>query len=221
VQERLLRNSSLQTSDFHPQWYLNNPETRPPIDPILLLRDPVKIRVYGKDNGKKGPRELIQVERAREATAVRVRKEAPQPAYDYIKVPRQMGFRTIRDLIQHLPKQLAHGPSFQAITRDEVTENRGLEDLFPEPYWVDEYEDIRLAPETYRLCYEIGSTRNRHIHELRYRREERVDIERMRQAARQAHREQHAATEAKERAVLQELRRSDRGRIPSKRNRDL
>jgi hypothetical protein len=69
-----------------------------------------------------------------------------------------MGFRTIRDLIQHLPKQLAHGPSFQAITRNEMIKNKGLEDLFSKPYWVNEYKDIRLTPETYRLCYEIGST---------------------------------------------------------------
>jgi hypothetical protein len=49
---------------------------------------------------------------------------------------------------------------------------------------------VRVAPEVYRLYCEIGSTRSRHIAELLYRREERADIEAMREVARQPHRAQ-------------------------------
>src|SRR3954464_3351617 len=59
VQDRLLQKSSLRPEDFHPQWYLDNPAERPPINPILLLRDPVKVRAHGKDNGRKERRERI------------------------------------------------------------------------------------------------------------------------------------------------------------------
>jgi hypothetical protein len=68
-------NGALQIADFYPQWYLDNPAERPPIDPILLLRDPAKVRAYGKDDGKKGCREFLQVEHTRRATAVPIRKE--------------------------------------------------------------------------------------------------------------------------------------------------
>lgn len=42
VQERLRANSTLRIDDFDPQWYLHNPAEQPPIDPMLLLRDPIK-----------------------------------------------------------------------------------------------------------------------------------------------------------------------------------
>jgi hypothetical protein len=98
--------------------------------------------------------------------------------------------RLIEDLIQHLPK-LASGPSFQRVVPNEVTENKGPEELFPEAYWVDElwYEEVKVAPKTYRLYEEIGRIRNRHIEELLFRREDRADAEAMREAARKAYRE--------------------------------
>lgn len=166
VQERLLQKSALQPEDFHPQWHLDYPAERPPVDPILLLRDPVKVRARGKDNGRKGRRELIQVEHARKATTVSTTKKGKvEPGWDYTRVPREYAWnRSLEDLIQHLPK-LASGPSFQRVVPNEVTENEGPQELFPEPYWVDElwHEEVRVAPETYRLYQEIGRIRNRRI----------------------------------------------------------
>ena len=43
----------------------------------------------------------------------------------------------MEDVIQHLPT-LPSGPSFQRIIPNEVTENKGPQELFPEPQWVDE-----------------------------------------------------------------------------------
>jgi len=63
------------------------------------------------------------------------------------------------------------------------------------------------------------ATRNRHIRELVYRREDRADEEAMMEAARQAYRERQRLQEARQEAALQGLRRSERGRIP-KRNRE-
>jgi hypothetical protein len=77
----------------------------------------------------------------------------------------------MEDLVQHLPK-LATGPSFQRVTCDHelyhVTENRGQEDLHPEPQWVEEswHTEIKLARETYKVLLEIGQVRNRQIAEL-------------------------------------------------------
>lgn len=129
--------------------------------------------------------------------------------------------RSIEDLIQHLPK-LVSGPSFQRVVPNEVTENKGPEELFSEPYWVDElwHEEVRVAPETYRLYLEIGRIRNRRIRELLYWREDRADAEAMREAARQTYRERQLMQEARQEAVLQELRRSERGRMRLKRNRE-
>ena len=224
VQDRMRANSTLQIADFHPQWYLDNPAERPPINPILLLRDPVKVRAYGKDDGKKGRRELLQVEHTRRATAVPIRKELrAQSTWDYTRVARDRAWnRTVEDLIQYLPK-LATGPSFQRVTRDHelyhVTENRGQEDLHPEPQWVEEswHTEIKLAPETYKVLLEIGQVRNRQIAELVYRREERADMQAMQERARQVVRERQRLEEAREEAVLQGLRRSERGQQPRKR----
>jgi len=229
VQEKLRANELLQLDNFHPQWYLDNPAVRPPIDPLLLIRDPVKIRARGKDNGKKGPRELIQVERGRRATAGKTAKaQLLERPVDYTKVPRPFEFvRSMEDLITHLPPELPNGPSFRRAPRHEMTENNGVQELFPDPYWVDElwHEEVRLAPETYRIYQELGLFRNRRIKELLYWREDRADLEAMREAARQAHREklqqQQAQIEAREEATAQGLRRSWRGRIPIKRKREL
>jgi hypothetical protein len=194
---------------------------QPPVDPILLLRDPVKILARGKDNGKKGRRELIQVEHARNATAATTARET-KPAWDYTKVPREFVWnRSMEDLIQHLPK-LASGPSFHRVVPNEVTENKGPEELFPEPYWVDElwHEEVRVAPETYRLYLEISRWRNRRIQELLFWREDRADAEAMREAARQAYRAKQLQQEAREEVVAQGLRRSERGHIPLRRSRE-
>ena len=96
----------------------------------------------------------------------------------------------MKDLIQHLPK-LASGPSFQQVIPNEVTENEGPEELFSEPYWVDElwHAEVRVAPETYRLYEEISTIRNRRIRELIYWREDRADAEAIREAVRKAYRE--------------------------------
>ena len=125
--------------------------------------------------------------------------------------------------ILHL-SQIPSGPSFQRVTPGtyqdyQVTENRGYKDLDPEPYWVDElwHEEVRLAPETYGTILEIGGTRNRHICELLYRREERADMQAMQEAARQVARARQAQQEAREEAMLQGIRRSKRGRVPLKR----
>ena len=190
VRDRLKINSSLHPDDFHTQWRLDRRADLPPIDPALLLRDPVKLRARGKDNGTKKRRERIAVELARQVTAV-LKETRAQPTWDYTKVARESAWnRTIEDIIQYLPK-LASGPSFQRVTPNEVTENKGPEELFPEPQWVDELwdEDIRMAPETYRLYQEIGRTRDRVVHELLYWREERADLRRMQDIARQAVRE--------------------------------
>src|SRR5881275_2302679 len=53
-----------------------------------------------------------------------------------------------------------------------------------------------------------------HVYELLYRRKERADLQAMQEAARQAVRTRQ---EAREEAVLQGLRRSERGRAPLKR----
>jgi predicted transcriptional regulator len=82
-------------------------------------------------------------------------------------------------------------------------------------------EDVRLAPETYRLYQEIGRTRDRVIRELLHWRDERADLQRMQDIARQAVRDRLHLQEQREEAVLQGLRRSERGRIPQKRNREL
>jgi hypothetical protein len=224
VQDRMRANGALQIADFHPQWYLDDPAERPPIDPILLLRDPVKVRAYGKDDGKKGRRELLQVEHTRRATAVPIRKESrAQSTWDYTKVARDYAWnRPVEDLVQHLPK-LATGPSFHRVTRDHelyhVTENRGQEDLHPEPQWIEEcwHREINLGRETYKILLEIGQVRNRQIAELVYRREERADMQAMQERARQVVRERQRLEEAREEAVLQGLRRSERGRQPRKR----
>ena len=228
VQDRLRNVTPLQINDFHPQWFLDNSAECPPVDPILLLRDPVKIRTRGKDDGKKGKRELIRVEQARNMTTVVVHKEArSQPS----RYPREYDTtRSIEDVVRHLPPLPCGLPGFQRVDKTStVTENTGPEELFPEFFWVDElwFEDIRLAPEVYRLYREIGTTRDRMIRELLYWREDRADAERMREEARRAYRERQAVREAQEareeatRQGSQGPRRSERGRIPSKRSRDL
>ena len=68
-------------------------------------------------------------------------------------MPRELAWnRSTEDLTQHLPK-LASRPSFQRVGPNEVTENKGPVELFPEPYWggrpMD--EEVRVAPETYSL----------------------------------------------------------------------
>jgi hypothetical protein len=127
----------------------------------------------------------------------------------------------MEDLILHLPK-LASGASFQRVVPNKVTENKGPEELFPEAYWVDEiwHKEIRIASKTYRLYQEIGRTRNRRIQELLYWREDRADTEAIREAARQTYKEKQLLQEAREEAVSQGQRRSERGRIPLKRNRE-
>jgi hypothetical protein len=56
---------------------------------MLLLRDPIKIRARGKNDGKKGPRERIQIEYTRNTTAVTTPKEVKiLPIWNYTKVPR-------------------------------------------------------------------------------------------------------------------------------------
>jgi hypothetical protein len=73
---------------------------------------------------------------------------------DYTKVPRLFEFvRSIEDLIARLPPALPNGPSFRRAPRQEVTENNGVQELFLNPYWVDElwHEEVRLAQETYRM----------------------------------------------------------------------
>ena len=70
IQERLLANGELQPDDFHLHWRLDRLAALPPIDPTLLLRDPVKIRAWGKDDGKRQPRQLSRVEHVRQETAV-------------------------------------------------------------------------------------------------------------------------------------------------------
>ena len=96
----------------------------------------------------------------------------------------------MEDLVRHLPK-LATGPSFQRVTPDHelyhVTENRGQEDLHPEPQWIEEcwHREINLGRETYKILLEIGQVRNRQIAELVYRREERADMQAMQERARQ------------------------------------
>ena len=130
--------------------------------------------------------------------------------------------RTVEDLIQYLPK-LATSPSFQRVTRNHelyhVTENREQEDLHPEPQWVKEswHTEIKLAPKIYKVLLEIGQVRNRQIAELVYRREERADMQAMQERARQVVRERQRLEEAREEAVLQGLRRSERGQQPRKR----
>ena len=185
-------------------------------------------RARGKDDGKKGKRELIRVEQARNMTTVVVHKEArSQPS----RYPREYDTtRSIEDVVRHLPPLPCGLPGFQRVDKTStVTENTGPEELFPEFFWVDElwFEDIRLAPEVYRLYREIGTTRDRMIRELLYWREDRADAERMREEARRAYRERQAVREAQEareeatRQGSQGPRRSERGRIPSKRSRDL
>jgi hypothetical protein len=130
VQKRLQADDRLQPTDFHHQWYLDRLATLPPIDPYLLLRDPVKVRAKGRDDDKRGQRELSQFKHARRATIVLSEKTIPKPptssAWDYTKVARPRVYaRTVEDVIQHLPK-LLHGSSFQCVKPDEVTENKGL-----------------------------------------------------------------------------------------------
>lgn len=141
-------------------------------------------------------------------------KETPsQSSYDHTKIARdRVDLRSVENCIQHLSK-LANGPSFQLVKPDtygdyQVTENKGQKDLQPKPYWVDElwHEEVKLAPKIYRELFKIGSTRNRHIYELLYRREERADLQAMQEAARQAVRVRQAQQEAREEAVLQGLR---------------
>jgi hypothetical protein len=112
------------------------------------------------------------VERARRATAIKTAKAQllNQPV-DYTKVPRPFEFgRSIKDLIAHLPPELPNEPSFRRAPRHEMTENNRVQELFPDPYWVDElwHEEVRLAPETYRIYHKLGLFRNRRIQELLY-----------------------------------------------------
>jgi hypothetical protein len=151
-------------------------------------------------------------------------KSRPEPAKGYTKVlPRPHAWnRPMEDLVRRLTP-LLNGPSFQSVVRDERTENTGPQELFPEAYWVDElwHQEVRLTPETYRIIHEIGNIRDRRIRELVYLRDERANLEATCEAARQAIRERQREQGEKEAAIQQCLRRSDRGRIPKKRNPEL
>jgi hypothetical protein len=189
----------------------------------------VRLGARGRDDGKSERRQRIGVELARQATATpEARVILTKAPWDYTKVARERGNRTIKNLAQYLPK-LANGPAFQCVTRYDtasfdygMTENKGLPELFPEPEWIEElwHEDIRVSAETYRLYREIGQTRDRLIRELLYWREDRADEERMREAARQAVREREQLQKQRDEEREEGLRRSERGHIGRKRRYD-
>ena len=150
-----------------------------------------------------------QVEHARNGTAVAVQKEA-RPQSTPASWARELDWtRSIEDCLQHLPPLPSGLPGFQRVKFNDITENLGPQELFPEPFWVDElwHEDVRLAPEVSRLYNELGKTRDRMIRELLYR----TDAERMREEARRTYRERQAQQEVREEAVGQGQRRSGRG----------
>jgi hypothetical protein len=135
-------------------------------------------------------------------------------------VARRQDYRTVKDLIQHLPK-LTTGSSFQRVIQsDKQTENKGYNGVDPNPEWiewVDDLSQVRLAPEIYPIIEQIGRIRLRQGRELRWLHQDRKDLEEERETARQAHRQKLRLQEESEQAALQGIRRSGRGRIPLKR----
>jgi hypothetical protein len=70
----------LEISDFHPQWYLRRPEDFLPINPALLLRDPVVVRDHkSKGKASKTGRMLSAFEHVDVTTATMItpRKQTP------------------------------------------------------------------------------------------------------------------------------------------------
>ena len=62
--ERRSLGSSLQVEDFHAQWQLNLGRQLDPIDPLLLIKDPVKIRSRFTSSQKGRERSLVEIVRA-------------------------------------------------------------------------------------------------------------------------------------------------------------
>jgi hypothetical protein len=85
-------------------------------------------------------RELVQAEHARNATIVpKARSQPTQASWDYAKVPRQFDWtRIIEDCVQHLPALPSGLPGFQRVKVNDITENLGPQELFPEFLWMDE-----------------------------------------------------------------------------------
>jgi hypothetical protein len=57
IQDRLKKNGMLQPQYLDTKWRLDRLATLPPINISSLLRDPIKIRARGKENGQKIPRQ--------------------------------------------------------------------------------------------------------------------------------------------------------------------
>jgi len=63
--EKQALKGSLRLTDFHPQWHLDPGGNLPPIDPLYLMKDPIKVRSRLAQNQDSNRRELSRVEHVR------------------------------------------------------------------------------------------------------------------------------------------------------------